>query len=113
RKRIIRSKTAFSNACNLYHVRRLKGFEFRCRAWQVYLGFYLTKTSRIQKQLLEKAWRLTKQSLAAFDNEGNHLEFARTYDQLCTVVGLVFDFHWSPELRVRRLKAGVGDGRQA
>jgi tetratricopeptide (TPR) repeat protein len=113
RKQIIQSSKIFSKAGDIYEARQLKGFRFRCRAWQLYLGFYLTRKPRIQKQLLEKSWRLTKQSLGVFDDEGNHIEFARTYDQLCTVVGLAFDFHWSPGVRGRRLKEGVEYGRQA
>jgi tetratricopeptide (TPR) repeat protein len=63
--------------------------------------------------LLEKSWRLTKQSLDIFDNTSNYLEFARTYDQLSVVVGLAFDFHRTPETRGRRLKEGIEYGRQA
>src|SRR5690348_6998020 len=58
RKRIIQSRNAFSRAGGLYGARRSLGLESRCRAWQLYLGFYLTRKPRTQKMLLEKSWRL-------------------------------------------------------
>jgi hypothetical protein len=110
---ILNSKEFFSRAGQLYHSTGLRGFEFRCLAWGYYLDFYLTEKPPVKVRVLEKSWRLTKQAFRLFDESANHLEFARTYDQLATVVGLVWDFHSSPRLRSQRLKEGVEFGLQS
>src|SRR5213596_3936449 len=111
RKLILSSKNVFSKTARRYHSTGLRGFEFRCLAWCLYLDFYLAKNPPAKKRLLETSWRLAKRAFQLFDDTGDHLEFARTYDQLATVAGLAFDFHSTPRLRGRRLKEGVEYGR--
>src|SRR2546427_1241270 len=113
RRRIRKAERAYSAASDEFRSAKLRGAELRCRAWVLYLRFFQSKEAPTRKSLLEESWRLTKLALDIFRRNANHQEFADTYAQLSSTVGLGYDLHWDLKTRLRKVEEGIDYGRKA
>lgn len=85
----------------------------RCDAMIAYAGYWLTSDIPEKKRLLEECWSLTKESLEAFREVGNGLEYGITYNQLSNSPVLGFCFQWDFQTREKLIKEAVEHGEQA
>jgi KaiC/GvpD/RAD55 family RecA-like ATPase len=55
---------------------------FRCDAMIEFAGHWLASQASEKKKLLDECWRLTKESLKAFEEVGDAWEYGKTYNKL-------------------------------
>ena len=85
----------------------------RCDAMIAYIGYWLALEAREKKRLLDECWKLTKDSLKAFDEAGDALEYGKTYNQLSSSVVFGFCLEWDFQAREKLMREAVEHGEQA
>jgi len=85
----------------------------RCDATIAYIGYWLASEVPEKKRLLEDCWRLAKESLKAFKEAGDALEYGKTYNQLSNSVVLGFCLEWDFQAREKLMREAVEHGEQA
>ena len=85
----------------------------RCDAMTAYSTYWVTADVPEKKKLLHESWRLTKESLKAFDAAGDSWEYGRTYNQLITSAVFIFTLEWTFQEREKPMKEGVEYGERA
>ncbi len=84
----------------------------RSKAVEVFLAFWLSKSSEEKKALLERSWNLTKRSLQFFHASKRFHEYAQTYNRLSAPVALSVEHDGNLGSRVRKLREATEHGRR-
>ena len=84
----------------------------RCGAVIAYMGYWLALEALEKKQLVDECWRLTKESLKAFEQAGDAREYGKTYNQLSTSVDFRFCFEWDFQARKKIMREAVEHGER-
>src|SRR5712692_9270417 len=79
----------------------------RCRAWESFLRFWLTRNAVSKRRTLDKAWVLTERTLAEIERDDDNLEYAQTFDQLSFVYAVGFDYNWNARKRAEKLGLAI------
>lgn len=66
----------------------------RCDAMIAYAAYWLKTEATEKKRLLDESWRLTKESLKAFEENEEAHEYGKTFSQLSLAVLLGFFLEW-------------------
>jgi len=85
----------------------------RCDATIAYIGYWLASEAPEKKRLLEDCWRLAKESLKAFKETGDALEYGKTYNQLSSSIVFGFCLEWDFQAREKLMREAVEHGEQA
>jgi len=85
---------------------------FRCRAWQDFLKFWLARNAVLKKRSLEKAFTLVEKALALSHERRDGVCYVRTFDELCFVYSLGFDYETAGDKRARKLQKGIDHCRR-
>jgi len=85
----------------------------RCDAMTAYSTYWLTADVPEKKKLLHESWRLTKESLKAFEAAGDSWEYGRTFNQLITSAIFIFTLEWTFQEREKPMREGVEYGERA
>jgi len=85
----------------------------RCSAMNAYMGYWLSSEVSEKKKLLDECWRLTKESLEAFEKTGEAREYGRTYTQLSKGALLGFFLDWNYQIREETVKEAIAHGERA
>jgi len=85
----------------------------RCDAMIAYLGFWLAVGVSEKKKLLEECWRLTKESLKAFKDAGDNLEYGKTYNELSQSACHRYELEWNFQAREKTIKEALDYGQEA
>jgi len=85
----------------------------RCDAMIAYVNYWLSSEVAEQKGLINESWKLTNESLKVFEENGNTLEYGRTYNQLSSCALLAFFLEWDSQARKERIKEALEHGEQA
>lgn len=86
---------------------------FRCDAMAALIGYWLTSEVQDKKKNLDECWKQTKMSLDAFKQNGDFLEYGKTFDQLSFSIDLRVTFGADYEALRNILKEGIAYGEDA
>src|SRR6266568_369474 len=89
------------------------GPHLRCWAMKAYLEYWATTKHRLKRRLLDQSWSLAKRALRSFEEVGDYLEFARTYNQLSIAVAISYQYDWNAHRRRQKLREAIEYGRKA
>lgn len=106
RQAIIRYKAASSQAKN-NHIQTL-----RCRAWQEFLRFWLTRDAMVKKRSLHRSFVLVEKALNLAKERDDVANYVRTFDELSFVHGLGFEYETTADKRVKKLQLGIIHSRR-
>ena len=90
-----------------------RGPALRCWAMKAYLEYWATTKHRLKRRLLDQSWSLAKRALRSFEEVGDYLEFARTYNQLSIAVAISYQYDCNAYRRRRKLREAIEYGRKA
>lgn len=85
----------------------------RCDAMAAYVGHWLVPEVSEKKRLLDECWRLTKESLKAFEEAGELQEYGRTYNQLSSSAIFLFTRESNFRSRESVMREAVESGEKA
>ncbi len=85
----------------------------RCDAMIRYLRSWLTLESNEKKLLLDESYRLARESLKAFEESGESLEFAKTFDVFSLSVRSKVGLEWNVAARRDATREGLLFGEKA
>jgi len=85
----------------------------RCDAMNAYIGYWLSSKVPEKKRLLNESWRLTKDSMKAFEEAGELCEFGKTYSQLSSSTIFIFTFEPDFKSREKVMREAVESGERA
>jgi len=85
----------------------------RCDAMIAYIGYWLTSEVSEKKRLLGECWKLTKQSLEAFEEAGDAWDYGKTYNQLSSSAVFLFTREWDFQARGKTMEEAVEYGERA
>ncbi len=85
----------------------------RCDAMVAYMNHWLVSDACQKKTLLDECWSLTKETLMAFKQADNALEYEKTYCQLSSVAYHSFVLGWDFQTRMKLVGEAVEYGEQA
>jgi len=85
----------------------------RCDAMITYLGHWLASEVLEKKKLLDECWKLTKQSLKAFEEAENTWEYVKTFNQLSSSAVFSFTREWDFQARGKTIKEAMEHGERA
>jgi tetratricopeptide (TPR) repeat protein len=85
----------------------------RCDAMIAFIGHWLTSEVPEKKRLLDECWRLTKESLKAFEEADDALEYGKTYNQLSSSTVFAFTFESDFQVREKMMKEATECGERA
>jgi len=85
----------------------------RCDAKIAYVSYWLASEAVEKKRLVDECWRLTKETLKAFDEGGEVLEYSKTYNQLSASASHLHDFEWNFQARERIARNAMEYGERA
>jgi len=85
----------------------------RCDATIAYIGYWLASKVPEKMRLLEDCWRPAKESLKAFKEAGDALEYGKTYNQLSSSIVFAFCLEWDFQAREKLMREAVEHGEQA
>jgi len=85
----------------------------RCDAMTAYMSHWLASEVPEKKRLLNECWRLTKESLKAFEEISDGFEYGKTYNQLSTSAFFGFFFERDFQPRERVMREAVEHGERA
>jgi uncharacterized repeat protein (TIGR01451 family) len=85
----------------------------RCAAMIAYMGHWLEPEVPEKKRLLDECWKLTKQSLEAFEEAGDSLEYGKTFNLLSSSAVFIFTREWDFQARSRTMSEAVENGERA
>lgn len=92
---------------------RLSPWMLRCDAVTAYLGYWLNSNVSEKKRLLDECWKLTKETLKAFEQAKESLEYGRTYNQLSSSASNKYSLDWDFEDAGKTIREAVEHGEQA
>ena len=78
-----------------------------------YIGYWLASEVPEKKRLINECWRLTKESLKAFEEAGEAWQYGRTYNQLSSSIVFGFCLEWNFQAREKLIREAVEYGEQA
>ncbi len=83
----------------------------RCEAMVSYLSYWLAPGVAEKKKMLNESWRLTKESLKAFEESGDALGYAKTHNQLSTsaIISLVLEWDFRAQEKIVREAVELGE----
>jgi tetratricopeptide (TPR) repeat protein len=85
----------------------------RCDAMIAYSVHWLASEKNEKKRLLDECWKLTKQSLRAFEEAGEAWEYGKTYNQLSASAIFIFTREWDFQARGKAMEEAVEYGERA
>jgi nucleotide-binding universal stress UspA family protein len=85
----------------------------RCSALVMLASYWLAQEAPEKKKLLDGCWRLTKESVDAFKEAGDHGQYGLTYNQLSTCSDFGCFLEWDYQTRKKTLKEAVDRGEHA
>jgi len=85
----------------------------RCDATIAYVNYWLTSEVSEKKRLITECWKLTKESLKAFEEAGEALEYGKAYNQLSmsAIFGATRESNF--QARERAVREAVEHGEKA
>jgi hypothetical protein len=90
-----------------------KGVSIRCEAMIAYVGYWLAFDVHDKKGLIDECWRLTRECLKAFEENGDAWEYGRTFNQLSMSSLFGFFLSWDVQSRERMLREAIELGERA
>jgi hypothetical protein len=114
-ERLAGSLDAYRNARACFSKLEAKGRGrfLRCLSMEAYVSYWLAKNPAKKKRLLEESWKASRKSLQYFEAIGQGMDYAQTYYQTATAVGISYDYDWSLKTRVRKLAQAAECGKNA
>ncbi len=85
----------------------------RCQAMKALLGFWIASEAQERKRRVDECWILTKDSLKAFREAGEAVEYGKTYNQLSSSASFRLSLEWGFENRKKTIEEAVEYGEQS
>jgi len=92
---------------------REKSWMLRCDAMIAYMCYWLSADVPEKKRQLDECWRLTKQSLKAFEEVGDAWEYGKTYNQLSSSAIFRFTLESDFQAREKTMREATEHGERA
>jgi tetratricopeptide (TPR) repeat protein len=89
-----------------------KPWILRCDAMVAWLNYWLLSNAPEKKKSLDECWRLTKESLKAFEKAGDMLEYGKTYNQLSSAAFFDYALAWDFHAREKMIKEATEHGER-
>ena len=86
---------------------------FRCRAMDAYLAFWLTKDPSSKKRLLHQSWTLAKNAMRRFRKENDAANLAETFSMFAPAVPVLLNFERTASKRIAMFEEAIRYGRSA
>ena len=116
RDRMLKSADNYGKAREYYAkfgVGRARPRIIRCDAMIALVDHWLATEVSEKKRLLDDSWRLTKESLEAFQKGGDRLEYGKTYNQLSSSAIFIFTRESDFGFRKNVMREAVESGEKA
>jgi hypothetical protein len=116
RERIGKAEESYAQALEQYSSLRepvAKPRALRCRAMISYLESWLASAAVERRRLLDGAWKLTGETLRAFEAAGEGSHFGKTYNLLSEISGLCYVLEWNFETAKKILQEMLEHGKKA
>ena len=116
RNRLHKSTLAYEKATEFY-VRQKESEKtsrtLHCNGMIAHIGYWLAPEASEKKKSLDDCWRVTKESLKAFDEAGDQLGYGKTCIELIDCLDRRLDLELDMRMRESILEEAVGLGEKA